>query len=50
METYSVRLDGGKITYSDSTYGCDECGWTDTDRSFFYISGDKLVCSLHKEE
>ena len=50
METYTVRLDKGKITYSPSTYGCDECGWVDTDKSFFYSKGHDLVCSLHKGE
>jgi hypothetical protein len=50
MESYTVRLDNGKITYSPSTYECDDCGWAYQDRSFFYEKDNKLVCSLHLEE
>lgn len=50
MESYTVRLDNGKITYSPSTYECDGCGWVSKDRSFFYEKDNKLVCSLHLEE
>ena len=50
METYTVKLEGNGISYTPSVYGCDECGWQDSDRSFFYIKGSELVCSLHREE
>ena len=51
MEKYTVRLDGqGGITYTPRLYGCDECGWTDYDLSFFTLQGKNLYCSLHKEK
>ena len=50
MESYTVRLEKGKITYLPSTYACDYCGWSDTDKSFFYLTPKGLFCSLHKEE
>lgn len=50
METYKVILNNGGITYSPSFYACDFCGWSDTDKSFFYLTKKGLFCSLHKEE
>lgn len=50
-ETYTVKLNArgkGSIEYSPSTYGCDYCGWTDTDKSFFYEYEGAIYCSLHK--
>jgi len=45
---YTVRLDGGKITYIGANE-CQECGYVDNDSSFFYEKEGKLFCSLHKE-
>jgi len=50
MESYVVRLDKGSISYLPSVYACDNCGWSDTDRSFFYLTAKGLFCSLHKEK
>jgi hypothetical protein len=50
METYTVTLNGGGITYSPSTYGCDYCGFTDTDKSYFTLIKGALYCSLHVKE
>ena len=41
---YTVRLDKGSIRYINK---CWECGWTDSDDSFFYIRDGKPYCSLH---
>jgi hypothetical protein len=46
---YTVRLDGGKITYLGANE-CQECGYIDNDSSFFYEKEGKLFCSLHKGE
>lgn len=50
METYTVTLNGGGITYSPSIYGCDYCGFTDTDKSYFTLIKGELYCSLHVGE
>jgi hypothetical protein len=50
MESYSVVLDGRAINYTVSTYGCDYCGFTDKDKSFFYLVKGGLYCSLHTNE
>ena len=44
---YTVKLNDGRIEYV-ADYSCDECGWVDNDRSFFYEKNGKLYCSLHK--
>lgn len=52
MEFRSVKLDGGQITYSSSTYGCDECGYLDESLDMFEYNEqeDTLLCSLHRKE
>jgi hypothetical protein len=50
METYKVKLDNGAITYTPSNYGCDYCGFTDPDKSYFTLINGALFCSLHKGE
>ena len=50
MESYKVILDGGSITYAPSIYGCDYCGFIDTDKSFFTLKDGSLFCSLHIKE
>jgi len=44
---YTVRLDKGKITYINECY---ECGWFDSDNSFFTIINGRPYCSLHATE
>ena len=46
---YIVRLNKGSIEYINPDK-CHECGWTDTDPSFFYERDGNFYCSLHKEK
>lgn len=46
---YIVRLDNGAITYVNNGK-CAECGWQDTDFSFFYEREGNFYCSLHKDK
>ena len=50
MESYKVILNGGSITYAPSIYGCDYCGFTDTDKGYFTLINGDLFCSLHTKE
>lgn len=50
MESYKVILNGGGITYAPSIFGCDYCGYTDTDKTMFSLIKGALYCSLHKNE
>lgn len=50
MESYTVRLSNKEITYTPSIYGCDYCGFTDTDKSYFTLIKGALYCSLHTKE
>ena len=50
MESYTVKLNAGSITYAPSIYGCDYCGFTDTDKSYFTLVSGSLFCSLHTKE
>ena len=50
MQSYKVILNGGSITYAPSIYGCDYCGFTDTDKSYFTLINGSLFCSLHTSE
>lgn len=50
MESYIVKLDEGKISYSRSRYACDFCGWWDYDKTFFYPTSGAIYCSLHVEK
>jgi len=43
------ELPNGSLLYVGS-YDCHECGWVDSDFSFFYEGDDGwLYCSLHKK-
>lgn len=44
---YTVRLNEGRISYLNK---CWECGWSDSDDSFFTMIDGKPYCSLHKEK
>jgi hypothetical protein len=50
MESYKVILNKGAIKYTPSIYGCDYCGFTDEDKSYFTLINGALFCSLHKQE
>ena len=50
MQTYKVILNAGDITYTPSIYGCDYCGFTDTDKGYFTLINGSLFCSLHTSE
>jgi hypothetical protein len=50
MQSYKVILSGGSITYAPSIYGCDYCGFTDTDKGYFTLINGSLFCSLHTGE
>jgi len=47
MQTYKVILNGNAINYTPSIFGCDYCGFTDTDQSYFTLVNGSLFCSLH---
>jgi hypothetical protein len=50
VESYKVILNGGGVEYTPSLYACDYCGFSDHDKSFFYLINGSLFCSLHTSE